>query len=154
MRWALRERSRARHHVGALLLVVLYVAMARKAMSTALFSRLNPEELCLGLFPLALAILSWQASRRWIPVTLLLLVAGTGGVWLTATKTCPGDVVMAGELMSYSSAPFGCGPLMPFFLPLPILSMVGIGQWVMRRRAGEQPPPEMGTTTAGRPPTA
>ncbi|MFY0570756.1 hypothetical protein ACN28E_43960 [Archangium lansingense] len=146
--WARRARPRARNYVGGLLLVVLYVAMARKAMSTALFSALSPQELTLGLFPLALAMLSWQASRRWIPVTLLLLLAGMGGVWLTATMSCSGDMVINGAFTSYSSAPFGCGPLMPFVLPLPVLSMVGLGQWVMRRRQGGQPHPEQEATTS------
>jgi hypothetical protein len=139
IRWAGRERVRAWHYLGGILLVALFYAMALNVMEQ--FMGFDPAALFLaGLILLTLAVLSWRMSWSWVPATILLLLAGSAGVWGTATLQCPGDLVIAGELRYFSNPPFGCGPLMPFILPLPVLSALGLVQWVMRRKTGEHAP--------------
>ncbi|HZH78237.1 MAG TPA: hypothetical protein VEY88_19570 [Archangium sp.] len=131
VRGAVHERPGVPHYVGGVLFLIVYRKLVLNVSSNPL-SPIIPEVLLVGFVPLALAIVSWQASQRWIVVTLLLLVVGAMNVWSTATMRCVSDV----RGFSYASPPFGCGSLMPLLLFLPVLSLWGLVQWVQRQRLG------------------
>lgn len=120
---------------GGILLFFLFAALAF-AIATDNDSyafEFSPTPLALGLLLLLASRLSWDFSRHQVLVTLLMFLAGAVMVWSTAVAVCGSDLVINGELLHYSSPPFGCGPMMPFVLPLPVVSLVGLVQWLWRR---------------------
>ncbi|QRK12547.1 hypothetical protein JQX13_22480 [Archangium violaceum] len=133
--WATSLGSPVWKEAGGILLFVLFsvLAFAIAIDNDSNAFEFSPVPLAMGLLLLLAARLSWEFSQHQVPVTLLLFLVGAVMVWSTAMVECVSDLAFNGELLRYSNPPFGCGPMMPFVLPLAVVSLGGLVRWAWRR---------------------